>query len=97
MYPDGTDARTSVPAPILAKSPMSTLPNAVAPAASSTPRPIRGAPKALDYWVAALIGGRVTVMRMTWAGCHVLQPAGVRTPRASRALPIAANVVTPDR
>ncbi len=76
---------------------MSTLPNAVAPAASSTPRPIRGAPKALDYWVAALIGGRVTVMRMTWAGCHVLQPAGVRTPRASRALPIAANVVTPDR
>jgi len=44
VYPDGTDARTSEPAPILAKSPMSTLPNTVAPADSSTPRPIRGAP-----------------------------------------------------
>jgi hypothetical protein len=44
VYPDGTGATTNEPAPILAKSPMSTLPNTVAPADGSTPRPIRGAP-----------------------------------------------------
>lgn len=50
VYPGGTDARTSEPAPILAKSPMSTLPNTVAPADSSTPRPIRGAPGGLPIY-----------------------------------------------
>src|SRR5258708_2524614 len=51
VYPDGTDARTSEPAPILAKSPMSTLPNTVAPADSSATADPRSA--SLAFWRAA--------------------------------------------